>query len=135
MPLGVIHHLLVAPTRRSLHPRRQPVDQDRLTGGGHLRQPAAQVVQVGDERPVRLAAANLDQVRQQQVQAVADLALADAHHPPGPPVGQPVEQDRPDRVQPDLHRQWWSTGDTGSTRRAQVREAAGEPGQYLDGQR
>jgi len=58
-----------------LHAGGEPVDQDRLAGRGHPGQPLAQVAQAGDEGPVGLAEPERDQLAQQQVQAVADLAL------------------------------------------------------------
>jgi hypothetical protein len=132
--LGVVQHLLVAPARGSLHPRGQPVDQDRLAGLGHLRQPQAQVVQAGDEGPIGLADAERDQLAQQHVQAVADLALADPDHATRPPVGQPVEDDRPDRVQPDLQRDRPGPTSPAGTW-GQVRQPGREPGQNVCGQR
>ncbi len=61
------------------------------------------------------------------------FALADADHATGTPVGQPVEQDRADRVQTDLQRDRW--GPTAPARAwGQVGKPGGEPGQDLCGQ-
>jgi len=52
---GVVPDLLVGPSAGSLHPGRQPVNQDRLAGSGHLPKALAQVRKSGNERPVGLA--------------------------------------------------------------------------------
>jgi hypothetical protein len=103
--LGVVQHLLVGPPAGSLYPGGQPVQTDRLAGLGHLRKPAAKLVQAGDEGPVGLAEAEVAKRAEQQVHAVADLGLGDPHRPSGAPVRQPVQQHRSDRVQADLQRQ------------------------------
>ena len=54
-PLGVIQDLLVGPPAGALHPGRQPIHAHRLADLGHLRQPFAQVLEGGHERPVGLA--------------------------------------------------------------------------------
>ena len=100
--LGVVQHLLVGPAGRPLHPGGQPVHTGRLAGGRHLGKALGQVGQGGHEGPVGLADPKLGDLTQQQVQALTDLRLGDPHHPPCPPVGQPVQQHRTDGVQPDL---------------------------------
>jgi hypothetical protein len=85
-----------------LHPGGQPVDHGRLAGGGHLGKALGQVGQVGHEGPVGLADPKLGGLAQQQRDTVANLGLGNPDHPPCPPVRQPVQQHRADRVQPDL---------------------------------
>jgi hypothetical protein len=68
--LGVIQHLLVGPGPGPLHPGGKPVDAHRLTGGGHLHQPIAQISQAGDERAIGLAHPERGQFAQQQCDAV-----------------------------------------------------------------
>jgi hypothetical protein len=128
-------HLLVGPACGALHPGGQPVHADRLAGCGHLGKPAAQVVQGGDEGAVGLAEAEGGQLAEQQVQAVADLGLGDAHHAGGAPVRQPVQQHPGDRVQADLQRQRPGAVLARRTRWQQVGEAIGQPGQHGCGQR
>jgi len=133
--LEVVQHLLVAPAGGSLHPGRQPVNNDRLAGTCHLHQQFAQVVEAGDERAVGLAEPQRGQFAQQQVQAVADLGLGDADHATSAPVRQPVQQHRPDRVQADLQRQRRGAALAGRAGWQQVGQAGGQPGQHPCGQR
>jgi hypothetical protein len=135
MPLGVVQHLLVGPPAGALHPGGQPVHAHRLAGCGHLPKPAAQVVQAGDEAAVGLAVPHGSQRAEQQVQAVADLGLGDPDRPPGTPIRQPVQQHRGDGVQADLQRQRPGAALSGPTRRGQVGQVGGQPGQHLGGQR
>jgi hypothetical protein len=95
----------------------------------------AQVVEGGDEGAIGLAEAEGAKLTEQQVQAVADLGLGDADHAPGAPVRQPVQQHRGDRVQADLQRQRRGAAPVGWAWWEQVGQAAGQPGQYVCGQR
>jgi hypothetical protein len=133
-PPGVIQDLLVGPPAGALHPGRQPIHAHRLADLGHLHQPFAQVIEAGDEGPVGLAQPQPGQVAQQQVQAVADLVLADPDHPGGASVGQSVQDHRTQGVQPDLQRQRRGAALARSAGWAQVREALGKPAQHLNGQ-
>jgi hypothetical protein len=135
MPLGVVQHLLVAPAGGALHPGGQPVDHHHLTGLGHLRKQRAQVVQGGDEGAVGLAEAQRAKLAKQQVQAVAHVGLGDPDHAAGTPVRQPVQQHGGDGVQADLQGQRRGATAAGWAGWGQVGEAAGQPGQHLDGQR
>ncbi len=63
-PLGVIQDLLVGPPAGALHPGRQPIHAHRLPNLGHLRQPFAQVLEGGHERPVGLAQPQRGQLAQ-----------------------------------------------------------------------
>jgi hypothetical protein len=118
-----------------LHPGRQPVNQDRLAGSGHLPKALAQVRKGGDERPVRLAVPERGEPGEQQIHAVADLGLGDPDHPTGPPVGQSIQQDRGDGVQADLQGQRWVAIDPWRSRWQQVGQAAGQVGEDRGGQR
>ncbi len=133
--LGVIPHLLVGPGPGPLHPGGKPVDAHRPTGGGHLHQPIAQISQAGGERAIGLAHPERGQFAQQQGDAVADLGLGDPHHPAGPPVRQPVQHNRTDRVQTDLQRQRRGPSPTRRPGWEQVGQPTGQPGQHLDRQR
>ena len=73
-------HLLVGPAAGALHPGGQPVHHDRLAGTCHLRKPAAQVIQAGDEAAVGLAGPQRGRLGRRQVEAVADLGLGDPDH-------------------------------------------------------
>ena len=95
----------------------------------------AQVVEGGDEGAVGLAEAKGAKLTEQQVQAVTDLGLGDPDRPSGAPVGQPVQDDRPNGVQADLQRQRWGAALTGWARWQQVGQAGGQPGQHGYGQR
>jgi hypothetical protein len=55
VPFSVVQHPLVGPPVGPLHPGGQPVHADRLAAAGHLRKPAAKLVEAGDEGPVGLA--------------------------------------------------------------------------------
>jgi hypothetical protein len=105
--------LLVGPSTGSLHPGREPVNQDRLAGGGHLPQALAQVGKGGDERPVGLAVRERGEPREQQIHAVADLGLGDPDHPT-------VQQDRGDGVQADRQGERWVATDPWRSRSQQV---------------
>jgi hypothetical protein len=99
--------LLVGPPAGALQAGRQPIHAHRLADLGHLRQPFP-LLEGGHERPIGLAQpqrGQLAQLAQQQVQAIADLGLADPDRPGGTPVGQPVQHHRTQGVQPDLQRQ------------------------------
>jgi hypothetical protein len=81
--------LLVGPPSGPLHPGRQPVHAHDLADLGHLRKALAKLVEAADEGPTRLAQPEIGQRTKQQVQAVADLRLADPDRPAGTPVRQP----------------------------------------------
>jgi hypothetical protein len=133
--LGVVQHLLVGPPPWPLHAGPKPVHQRRLAGASHLRQPAAKLVQAGDEAPVGLAEAHGGQLTKQQVHAVADLGLGDTDHAAGAPVRQPVQQHRGHRVQADLQRQRRGAATSGRGWWGQVGEAGGQPAKHRGGQR
>ena len=135
VPLGVIQDLLVGPPGWPLHPDAQPVHPHRLAGFGHLLKQRAQVLEGGDKRAVGLAEPQAGQRAEQQVQAVADLGLGDPDRPARAPVRQPVQDDRPDRVQAHLQRQRRGAAPPGRAGRGEVGEAGGQPGQHLGGQR
>jgi len=87
-----------------LHAGAQAVHQRRLAGGPHLPKQLAELLHGGDEAAVGLAEPKGGKPAEQQIQAVADLGLGDPDRAAGTAVRQPVQQDRPDRVQADLQR-------------------------------